>query len=212
MALRNQEDALIAAACCAKNKIGGRKGGFVFGQHRLEARKKYGRCDLLEDFQRDDQDLLAGELTTDRKYLLPVIGPRCIPTKEKLAVTLTGYSFANLAVLFKMSKSIINLIVPEVCDVLIDALQCYVRVSTSQHIDLQCSLEEWLIVAENFEKKLQFPNCVLVVWMGSMSSGYVGISEILLLFIGFVGDSVNTGENRIFIRRLERPSVIFYSQ
>ncbi|KAK9736329.1 hypothetical protein QE152_g12602 [Popillia japonica] len=55
-----------------------------------------------------------------------------ITVRERLAVTLrflaTGDSYTSLQYLFRISKSTISKIVPEVCDALIQSLQEYVKV------------------------------------------------------------------------------------
>lgn len=56
-----------------------------------------------------------------------------IPANERLALTLrylaTGDSFASLSLLFKVSKSSISSIIPEVCTAIIDELQDYIKVN-----------------------------------------------------------------------------------
>ncbi|KAJ8879640.1 hypothetical protein PR048_020248 [Dryococelus australis] len=88
------------------------------------------------------------------KYLLHVIGTVIekkstpfrdpIPTKERLATRLRVWQ----------CLSTISVIVPEVCDALIDALQRYVRVSKNQHIDAIT------YGCRKSEKKWRFPICV----------------------------------------------------
>ena len=80
--------------------------------------------------------------SADFEVLLNLIGPKIekkntflrnsVPVKERLAITLrflaTGDSYTSLQYLFKVSKQLISMIVPEVCRALIEALQNYVKV------------------------------------------------------------------------------------
>lgn len=56
-----------------------------------------------------------------------------ISASERLAITLrflaTGDSYTSLQYLFKVSKQSISLIIPEVCDAIIESLRDYVKVS-----------------------------------------------------------------------------------
>ncbi|CAI6372747.1 unnamed protein product [Macrosiphum euphorbiae] len=78
----------------------------------------------------------------DFETLINMVGPKiqksdtrfrkAIPVKERLAVTLrflaTGDSYTSLQYLFGMSKQIISLIIPEVCEALIEGLQDNIKV------------------------------------------------------------------------------------
>lgn len=81
--------------------------------------------------------------TEDFERLVSLISPKvervnanteepCITVKEKLVITLrflaTGDSHMSLQYLFRVSKSSISLIIPEVCGAIIEALQDYVKV------------------------------------------------------------------------------------
>jgi hypothetical protein len=79
---------------------------------------------------------------SDFEKLATIIGPQIakrdtnfretIPINERLAVTLrflaTGDSYTSLMYLFKISKQLISVIVPEVCEALIKGLQEYMEV------------------------------------------------------------------------------------
>lgn len=78
----------------------------------------------------------------DFEYLINLVGSkiqkndthfrRAIPVKQRLAVTLrflaTGDSYTSLQYLFRISKQIISLIIPEVCKALIEGLQDNIKV------------------------------------------------------------------------------------
>jgi hypothetical protein len=82
---------------------------------------------------------------TDFEFLLNRIAPsivkqnaflrESIPVQERLALTLrflaTGDSYASLQYLFKISKQSISVIVPEVCQAMIKALEENIQVSTN---------------------------------------------------------------------------------
>lgn len=79
---------------------------------------------------------------SDFEKLATIIGPQIakrdtnfretIPINERLAVTLrflaTGDSYTSLMNLFKISKQLISVIVPEVCEALIKGLKEYIEV------------------------------------------------------------------------------------
>lgn len=91
--------------------------------------------DLIMNFTRMTID--------DFEYLVSLIGPKIertntnmrepITVKKRLAITLrflaTGDSYTSLQYLFRVSKSSISLIVPEVCGAINEVLQGYVKVS-----------------------------------------------------------------------------------
>lgn len=58
---------------------------------------------------------------------------KAIPPEERLAITLrflaTGDSFTSLQYLFRVSKQVISVIVPEVCEAIIQFLRSYIKVS-----------------------------------------------------------------------------------
>lgn len=79
-----------------------------------------------------------------------------ISPRQKLAVTLrylaTGDSYASLIFFFRISKSAISKIIPEVCQALISSLRDYVQVPQTH--------QEWLSVAQEFHDKWGFPHCI----------------------------------------------------
>lgn len=80
-----------------------------------------------------------------------------ISAAEKLAVTLrflaTGESFQSLMYQYRISKSTISLFVPEVCTAIYSVLlKDYMKFPTTQ--------QEWENIAQGFEERWQFPNCI----------------------------------------------------
>ncbi|XP_046145713.1 protein ALP1-like [Osmia bicornis bicornis] len=113
-----------------------------------------------------------------------------ISVKEKLLVTLrflaTGDSYSSLMYLFKMSKQVISLIIPEVCEALLAGLKDFVKMPTTP--------EEWKNVANLYDKLWNFPQCLgaidgkHVVLQAPMHSGseffnYKGSFSIVLFAV-----------------------------
>ena len=81
---------------------------------------------------------------------------KTISAEERLAVTLrflaTGNTYFDLAFQFRMHQSTISGIIPEVCQAIYQCLKCeYLRVPNTK--------EEWKEIADETEKRWQFPNC-----------------------------------------------------
>lgn len=151
--------AAVAAACVIIGKKKRPKRYWV--RPSLRARSVYSGSDLLSDLNQDDINPLSRELrcdgsvknflrmtSNDFENLLTAIGPKiarqdtnyrlAIPARERLAVTLrylaSGDSYSSLSYLFKVSKSTISGIIPEVCAALIDELKDNIKVSEYLYI------------------------------------------------------------------------------
>uniref|UniRef100_A0A182N400 DDE Tnp4 domain-containing protein n=1 Tax=Anopheles dirus TaxID=7168 RepID=A0A182N400_9DIPT len=102
----------------------------------------------------------------DFDYLESMIGPKiqrmdknmrkAITPRERQLITLrylaTGESYKSLQYLFRVSKSSISKIVPEVCDCLIAALQDYLKLPSTK--------QEWLKISRKFQEKWNFPHAI----------------------------------------------------
>ncbi|RVE45037.1 hypothetical protein evm_010316 [Chilo suppressalis] len=102
----------------------------------------------------------------DFDHLLSLIGDKIrksntnfrdsIPAYDKLAVTLrflaTGDSYESLMYFSKISKSSIYNDISEVCVAINEALQDYAKTPSTE--------EEWLSIAQEFNEKWIFPNCI----------------------------------------------------
>lgn len=88
--------------------------------------------------------------STDFEFLINLVGHKigkkdtyyrdAIPVNERLAIALrflaTGDSYHSLMYTFKVSKQSISLIVPEVCEALVDALKNYLKVNIQKIINI----------------------------------------------------------------------------
>lgn len=127
-------------------------------KHLYQSRSQYGCDELLNILSIDEStghfNNFVRMSVSDFENLVTMIGPKIkkkethlrtvIPVKVRLAVTLrflaSGDSYASLQYVFKISKQIISLIIPEVCCALIDALKNFVKVSKMNKVYLFTSV------------------------------------------------------------------------
>ncbi|KAJ4425613.1 hypothetical protein ANN_27809 [Periplaneta americana] len=92
---------------------------------------------------------------------------RAIPPAERLDVTLrylvTGDSYKSLLYLFRIPANTISQIIPEVCRAIYDVIK-------EEHLKTPNTEAEWTEVADEFEKKWNFPNCI-----GAIDGKYVNV-------------------------------------
>ncbi|KAJ8974704.1 hypothetical protein NQ317_018505 [Molorchus minor] len=78
-----------------------------------------------------------------------------IPAQIKLEITLsylaTGMNYRSLQHFFRVSKSAISRLIPEVCDAICDKLK--------EHIKVPSTNEEWTTLERGFYQKWNFPKC-----------------------------------------------------
>ena len=84
-------------------------------------------------------------------------GNKVIPPKERLALTIrflaTGETYKSLSYQFRISTRAISYTIKEVCKAIVENMRnIYLKVPSSN--------EEWRIIAEKFERRWQFPNCI----------------------------------------------------
>ncbi len=91
-----------------------------------------------------------------------------IPPQERLCVTLrylaSGNSHVSLAASYRISQTSIGRIIPETCDALWEVL------CREGYLNIPRNAEEWKQVANAFESKWNFPNC-----LGAMDGKHVVI-------------------------------------
>lgn len=92
-----------------------------------------------------------------------------LSTEEKLAVTFrymaTGETYESLQFGFLIAANTISKIIPEVCDAIINVLgPVYMSTPTTAN--------EWINIAEGFEKSWNFPNCI-----GSIDGKHIAIKK-----------------------------------
>ncbi|XP_058177768.1 putative nuclease HARBI1 [Anopheles ziemanni] len=79
-----------------------------------------------------------------------------ITPRERLLITLrflaAGETYTSLQYLFRVSKSSISKVVPEVCDAIMEALHDYIKLPSTK--------EEWLDVSQRFEERWNFPHAI----------------------------------------------------
>lgn len=125
------------------NKVKKRKHRF-WTSHFLKTRQS---MQLLTDIQFNDRSGLFKNFcrmsVEDFNFVSLLLGPKickrdtnyreCIPVEVRLAITLrflaTGDSYSSLMYLFRVSKSLISKIIPEVCTQIIEALDEHIKVS-----------------------------------------------------------------------------------
>ena len=79
-----------------------------------------------------------------------------LPPGLRLAVTLrflaTGISYVSLMYLFRVGTNTISNFIPYTCEVIFHVLRDYIRLPASE--------DEWTAVADQFQKRWNFPNCL----------------------------------------------------
>ncbi|XP_015377875.1 PREDICTED: uncharacterized protein LOC107172114 [Diuraphis noxia] len=123
---------------------------------------------IIDDLQLDE-DILFRNFTRMSQAnfysILKIIEPEivkqntrfreAVPAKIKLLITLrylaTGDSFSSLMYLFKVSKPFISTMLPTVLKAIINALQNYIKLPSSD--------QEWKSISNEFNKLWNFPHC-----------------------------------------------------
>lgn len=114
-----------------------------------------------------------------------------ISARDRLIVTIrflaTGDSYHSLQYLFYIPFNTISVIVPEVCDAIFNVLK-------EDYLKIPSTEDEWIQIANGFNEKWNFPNCIgsvdgkHVVMTAPMNSGslfynYKGTHSIVLMGI-----------------------------
>ena len=81
-----------------------------------------------------------------------------------LLFLVTGHSFSRLQYLNRIEKSTLGKIIPEVCDAIYSVLG-------NEYIKTPTTKEEWQLIAEEFQIRWQFTNC-----LGALDGKHVAIS------------------------------------
>ncbi|XP_069680317.1 uncharacterized protein [Periplaneta americana] len=101
----------------------------------------------------------------DFEYLLEKVAPliqkedtlmrKCVSPKERLAITLrylaTGDSYQSLMYVYRIPTCTVSRIISELCDAIFAVLK-------NEYLKVPKTEEEWLQVADEFNKKWNFPN------------------------------------------------------
>lgn len=86
---------------------------------------------------------------------------------ERLSITLrflaTGESYSSLMYQFRVGKSTISALIPEVCDAIYNQLE-------SEVLHMPQNEKEWECIADQFQQRWQFPNC-----FGAMDGKHIKI-------------------------------------
>lgn len=111
-----------------------------------------------KNFLRMDQQLFTALLQSVVNSIQrqDTILRKAIPPAERLALTLrylaTGESFTSLHYQFRIGKSTVAEIIPEVCKAIYECLK-------TEYMRMPC-LEEWKRISSRFMELWNFPNCI----------------------------------------------------
>ncbi|XP_022905463.2 uncharacterized protein [Onthophagus taurus] len=133
---------------------------------RKEERKRKKRKIWIREWIERRNELGAFK-STELEDLLFIVGPKIqkqdtvlrgsISASERLMVTLrflaTGDSYNSLMYLFRIPACTISIVVPEVCKAIFDTLK-------ESLLKIPDRKEEQLKIAEGFDSKWDFPNCI----------------------------------------------------
>ncbi|CAH1991540.1 unnamed protein product [Acanthoscelides obtectus] len=112
---------------------------------------------VYEELLRLVRPIIAKQDTCMREAISP---------HERLSATLrfliTGGTYTDLMYSSAISRQSLGNIIPETCDAIYSALKTYLKVPNSE--------QEWIAIAEEFERRWQFPNC-----LGAVDGKHVAI-------------------------------------